>query len=384
MTDRAVYLDHSASTPLRPQVGEAMLRAMTERFGNPSSLHRWGRAGRAALEDARARFAAVIGAEPAEVVFTRGGTEADNLAVAGRARMAPGVGVVCSAVEHKAVLATARALEEQGTPLHVLPVGRDGVVSVDALAERLTGRPMVVSVMWANNEVGVVQPVDEVGALCREAGVAFHSDAVQAFGKVAVRVDRTPVDLLSFSGHKFGGPRGVGALYVRSGTVLAPLLHGGGHERGLRPGTEDVAGAVGLALAAELAEGEREHEAARLGALRDRLEAGLLDRVSDLVVNAAGAPRLPNVSSVSVPGVEGDLLLAALDVEGIGVSAGSACSSGALGLSHVLKAMAASQGSGPAVRFSLGWTTAADEIDRVLELFPALVGRLRVGGGRVT
>jgi cysteine desulfurase len=377
MTADAVYLDHSASTPLRPQVAEAMLFVMTERFGNPSSLHRWGRAGRAALEDARARFAAVIGAEPAEVVFTRGGTEADNLAVAGRARLAPGVAIVCSAVEHKAVLGTAHALAEQGSPLIVLPVDSSGVASVDALAEHLPSRPMVVSVMWANNEVGVLQPVDELAARCREAGVVFHSDAVQAMGKVPVRVDRAPVDLLSFSAHKFGGPRGVGALYVRRGTVLAPLVHGGGQERGLRAGTEDVGGAVGLALAAELAEAEREHESARLGALRDRLESALRARVPDLVVNAAGAARLPNVSSVSVPGVEGDMLLAALDVEGIGVSAGSACSSGALGLSHVLKAMGASPDSGPAVRFSLGWTTTEEEVERVLNVFPALVGRLR-------
>jgi cysteine desulfurase len=231
--------------------------------------------------------------------------------------------------------------------------------------------------MWANNEVGVLQPVAAIGEACRATGVVFHSDAVQVLGKVRVRVDEMPVDLLSFSGHKFGGPRGVGALYVRAGTALAPLVHGGGQERGLRAGTEDVAGAVGFALAAELAEAARETETVRLGELRDTLERGLLDLIPDLVVNCAGAARLPGVSSVRIPGVEGDLLLAALDVEGIGVSAGSACSSGALGHSHVLRAMRVPEDGGPAVRFSLGHTTTAAEVERVLEVFPALVGRLR-------
>ncbi|MDB4947998.1 MAG: aminotransferase class [Gemmatimonadetes bacterium] len=377
MSRQPIYLDHAASTPLRAEAGEAMLRVMSECFGNPSSVHRWGRAGRAALERARERFAAAIGAEPAEVVFTRGGTEADNLALLGAARLVPGCAVACSAVEHKAVLTTAHALAGEGHALHVLPVDGEGIVRLDAVSAALTERPAIISVMWANNEVGAVQPVEQVGALCRQAGVAFHSDAVQAFGKLEVRVDRTPVDLLSFSGHKFGGPRGVGALYVRHRTWLAPLIHGGGQERGLRAGTEDVAGAVAFALAAEMAEAERDWEAARLGGLRDRLEAGLRARVPELAVNAAGAPRLPHVCSVSVPGVEGGLLLAALDVEGIGVSAGSACSSGALGVSHVLTAMGVSPGSGPAVRFSLGRTTTAEEVERVLEAFPALVGQLR-------
>jgi cysteine desulfurase len=377
MTAQPIYLDHSASTPVRPEVREAMLRVLAESFGNPSSLHRWGRASRAALEDARARFAAVIGAESAEVVFTRGGTEADNLALAGRARVSPRAAIACSAVEHKAVLATAQALEAEGHPLHVIPVDGDGVVELDALPSILHAAPAVVSVMWANNEVGVLQPLRAVAEACRDAGVAFHSDAVQALGKVAVRVDEVPVDLLSFSGHKFGGARGVGVLYARRGTALAPLVHGGGQERGLRAGTEDVAGAVGIALAAELAEAERAGEALRLGALRDRLEAGLRERVPDVAVNAAGAPRLPSVSSVRIAGVDGGLLLAALDLEGIGVSAGSACSSGALGQSHVLRAMGVGADAGPSVRFSLGRETTAGEIDRVLEVFPALVQRLR-------
>jgi cysteine desulfurase len=377
MIAEPIYLDHAASTPPRPEVQAAMVRVLEERFGNPSSLHRWGRAARAELEDARARFAACVGAEPTEVVFTRGGTEADNLALLGRARLSPGAAIACSAVEHSAVLAAARALEAEGHPLHLVPVDSSGVVRMEAVESAIASRLAVLSVMWANNEVGVLQPIADLAEACRAAGVVFHSDAVQALGKVAVRVDRVPVDLLSFTGHKLGGPRGTGALYVRRGTKLAPLVHGGGQERGLRPGTEDVAGAVGLALAAELAEGERERESARMAALRDRLERGIVAAVPDVTVNAAGAARLPTISSILVPGVEGDLLLAALDVEGIGVSAGSACSSGALGRSHVLTAMGVRGDAGPAVRFSVGRTTTEAEIDRVLVVFPALVGRLR-------
>lgn len=375
-----IYLDHAASTPLRPEVRDVMLPLLEERFGNPSSTHRWGRAARAALDDARARLAAVIGAEPGEVVFTRGGTEADNLALLGRVGAAPGRPVVCSAVEHKAVLETAWAVPAWGgaAPV-VLPVSVDAVVELDALAAALSlpVAPAVVSVMWANNEVGTLQPVEVVAAACREAGVPFHTDAVQALGKVPVRVDRVPVDLLALTAHKLGGPRGVGALFVRRGTELAPLLHGGGQERGLRAGTEDVAGAVGLAVAAERAEVEREREAARLGALRDRLEAELRERIPGLGVNAAGAARLPGFLSVSVPGVDGEMLMTALDLEGIAVSAGSACSSGALARSHVLTAMGLGEDSGPAVRFSLGHTTTAAEVARVAQAFPGVVERLR-------
>lgn len=372
-----IYLDHAASTPLRPEAAGAMLPLLSERFGNPSSTHRWGRAARAALDEARARLAAVIGAEPAEVVFTRGGTEADNLAVLGRAAAAGGA-VVVAATEHKAVLEAAKAAAGlSGAPPVVLPVDGDGVVSLDALGAALEDRPALVSVMWANNEAGTVQPVAEVAALCREAGVAFHSDAVQALGKLRVRVDEVPADLLALTGHKLGGPRGVGALFVRRGTELAPRLHGGGQERGLRPGTEDVAGAFAFAVAAELAEAEREGEMRRLGALRDRLEAALRARVPALGVNAARAERLPTILSVSVPGVDGEMLMMALDLEGIAVSAGSACSSGALARSHVLTAMGLAEDSGPAVRFSLGRTTTEPEIARVAEVFPAVVERLR-------
>ena len=373
-----VYLDHAASAPPRPEVREAMLPYLGERFGNPSSIHAFGRALRAALEDARARLAAVLGASPGEIAFTHAGTEADNLAVIGRARAERGAAVACSAVEHKAVLYAAKAAAAEGAPLRIIPVDGDGVVRLDALREALIERPAIVSVMWTNNEVGVLQPVDEVARLCAEAGAVFHSDAVQALGKVPVRVDRVPVGLLSFSAHKLGGPKGIGALYVRRGTRLEPLLHGGGQERGLRPGTEDVAAAVGFAVAAEVAEAEREREMARLGALRDRLEAGLRERIPELVVNGAGAPRLATISNVSVPGADPEALLMSLDLEGIAASSGSACSSGAVEPSHVLTAMGiAPEAAGPSVRFSLGRTTTEADIARVLEVFPAIVERVR-------
>jgi len=373
------YLDYAATTPLRREVREAMSRVQAERFGNPSSLHRWGREARATLEDARARLASLLGASPAEIVFTRGGTEADNLAVMGRARAARGAAVVCSAIEHRAVLATARAAELEGAPLHILPVSRDGVVEIDALSPLLGLRPAVVSVMWVNNEIGTIQPIPELAALCSAAGVVFHSDAIQAFGKLPIRVDEgVPLSLLSISAHKIGGPKGVGALFVRKGTDLAPLIHGGGHERGMRAGTEDVAGAVGLAVAAELWIRDREVESPRLAALMRRLEEGLREQIPDLSVNGAEAPRAPYILSVSLPGVNSEMLLPALDMEGLAVSSGSACSSGTVTPSHVLTAMGVpAEISGPSIRFSLGRETTAAEIDRVVATLPTLVERMR-------
>jgi cysteine desulfurase len=374
-----VYLDYAATTPLRPEAREAMLDVLARRWGNPSSLHRWGREARAALEDARARFAAVIGAAPAEIVFTRGGTEADNLAVLGRARLAVAP-VACSAIEHKAVLSASKAAAGDDGRLRIIPVDEHGVVDVDSLAEIVRDEaPALVSVMWASNEVGAIQPVERIAETCAEAGVAFHSDAVQALGKVPVRVDRVRVVLLSFSAHKLGGPRGAGVLFARRGTRLDPLLFGGGQERGLRPGTEDVASAVAFAVAAELAEAEREETMARIGALRDRLEVGLRERIPDLRINAAAAPRLPTISNLSVLGADPEMLLMALDLEGIAASSGSACSSGAVEPSHVLLAMGLSaELAGPSVRFSLGRDTTAEDVERVLEVFPRVVERVRM------
>lgn len=378
MSAEGVYLDYAASAPVRAEAREAILPFLDGRFGNPSSVHRFGREARAALDDARATLAAVIGAAPGEIVFTRAGTEADGIAILGRARAVPGAPVAVSAIEHKAVLASAHAAERDGVAVIVLPVDESGVVRMDAVDAAIERRPAVLSVMWANNEVGVLQPVGEIAERCRAAGVVFHSDAVQALGKVPVRADEVAVDLLSFSAHKVGGPKGIGALYVRRGTALRPLLFGGGQERGMRPGTEDVAGAAGFAAAARAAENEREAAMTRIGALRDRLEAGLRARVPGLIVNAAAAPRLPTVSNVSVPGVDPEALLLSLDLEGIAVSSGSACSSGAVEPSHVLTAMGLPpELAGPSVRFSLGWGTTDAEIERVLEVFPRIAQRVR-------
>lgn len=375
-----VYLDHAATTPLRPEAREALLDVLSRRWGNPSSVHRWGREARAALEDARTRFAAVIGAAPAEIVFTRGGTEADNLAVLGRARADAGP-VACSAIEHKAVLAASKvAAAGDANHLRIIPVDPSGVVDVDALAEIVRGdAPSLVSVMWASNEVGAIQPVRRIVEICRAAGVPFHSDAVQALGKVPVRVDEIAVDTLAFSAHKLGGPRGAGVLFARRGTKLDPLLFGGGQERGLRPGTEDVASAVAFAVAAELAEAERADTMARIGALRDRLEAALCERIPALRINAAAAPRLATISNLSIPGADPEMLLMALDLEGIAASSGSACSSGAVEPSHVLLAMGLPpEDAGPSVRFSLGRDTTEQDVERVLEVFPRVVQRLRM------
>lgn len=375
---RPVYLDYAASTPVREEVREAMLPFMSERYGNPSSLHSWGREARAAVEGARARLAAALGAAPGEIVFTRGGTEADNLAVLGRARLQPGAPVVCSEIEHRAVLAAAAAAEAEGAPRSLLPVDATGVVRRETLPELLARSPSVVSVMWVNNEIGTVQPIREIAEACLEAGVAFHSDAIQAFGKVPVRVDEVPVSMLALSAHKIYGPKGTGALFVRKGTRLAPLVHGGGHERGMRSGTEDVAGAVGFALAAELAVAELEQEAARLSGLRDRLEAELRRAVPGLVVNGEGAPRAPHVLNVSVPGASGETMLLTMDMEGLAVSSGSACSSGAVTPSHVLTALGLPvEVSGPSVRFSFGRGSTDADVDRVLAVFPRLMERSR-------
>jgi cysteine desulfurase len=383
MSPSFVYLDHAATTALRPEVREAMAPYLDERFGNPSSIHRWGRQARNALEEARERLAHALGARRREIVFTGGGTEADNLAVLGRWRSAcrnggePGA-VVCSAVEHKAVAAAAKHAVEEHATLIVLGVDEEARVDLGALDEALAAGPCIVSVMWANNEVGTIQPVAEIGRMCRERGVVFHTDAVQAFGKIPVDVRQTPCDLLSVSAHKIYGPKGIGALYIRESTDVLPLVHGGGQERELRPGTENVAAAVGFARAAELACGEREGEAARLGALRDRLEAGLRQHVGDIVVNGAGAPRLPNILNVTVPAADQEALLIGLDLEGVAASGASACQSGTVQPSHVLAAMGRVRPAAAAVRLSLGRATRDADIDFAIAAFARVVDQLRV------
>lgn len=375
----AIYLDHAATTPLRDEVREAMRPYEADVFGNPSSVHRWGQSARAALEEARERLAAVIGASRGEIVFTSGGTESDNLAVLGlwRRHGAPGRWIAHSAVEHSAVRGAAEQAAREGAGRQVLGVDGDALLDLGALDEALALEPVLVSVMWVNNEVGTIQPVEQVGQRCTEAGVPFHTDAVQALGRVPVSVERAGCGTLAVSGHKIGAPRGVGALYVRRGVRLDALLFGGGQEDGIRSGTQNVAAAVGLAVAAELAEAEREAEAERLAALRDELATAIVAELPTATVNAAGAPRAPHILNVTLPGVARETALMVLDMEGVAASGGSACSSGSVAPSPVLTAMGVAP-EHAAIRLSLGRTTRAHD---VREAKARLARALRRGDG---
>jgi cysteine desulfurase len=372
MSQRIVYLDHAATTPVRPEARAAMAPFLEARFGNASSVHGAGRSARGALEDARERVAELIGAEPSEIVFTSGGTEADNLAVLGRWR-ADGRGVAVSAIEHSAVRHAAAQAAREGAGVTTVAVDEGGGLDVGALDEALVEPHSIVSVMWANNEVGTLQPVRAIAERCREAGTVFHTDAVQAVAHHPVSVREVACDLLSLSAHKFGGPQGVGALYVRRGVDLDPMLFGGGQEHGIRPGTSNVAGAVGLAaaLAASVAELDREME--RLRTLRDRLETRLLEALPAARVNG-GPDRLPHLLSLSLEDVDPDLLLPSLDLADLALSSGSACHSGASSPSHVLVAMG--QHQHPAVRFSLGWSTEPQDVDQGADRFIEVVQRI--------
>jgi cysteine desulfurase len=383
MTRAPVYLDHAATTPVRPEVLEAMLPYLTNQaFGNPSSAHRFGRAARAGIEQARREIAHAVGAEPNQVIFTSGGTEADNLGIIGVALAARERGgnvcAVVSAIEHKAVLEAAHAVCHLGGREIVLPVDEDGRVSLDALDEALAGRPALVSIMWVNNEVGIVQPVVEIARRCHSAGVVFHTDAVQAFGKVPVAVGDLPCTLLTLSGHKIGAPKGIGALIVRERKAIEAIIHGGGQQYGIRPGTENVAGAVALGRAALLAAREQPEEAPRLRALRDLLAERLRAAVPDLVVNGGGPDGAPHVLSVCVAGADSEALLMHLDLAGVAASSGSACSTGAVEPSHVLVAMGVPRELAlGAIRFSFGRESTVEDVDRVAELMPAVVAKVR-------
>jgi cysteine desulfurase len=383
MPAQPVYLDHAATTPVRPEVLEAMLPFLgPAAFGNPSSAHRFGRTARAGVEEARRKVAAAVGAEPSQVIFTSGGTEADNLAIVGAALAAKAAGrpmhaAVC-ATDHKAVLAAAHALTRLGGTEEVLPVGTDGVVDLSALDGALAARPAVVSVMWVNNEVGTVQPVADIGRRCQAAGALFHTDAVQAFGQVPVSVEASGASLLTISGHKIGAPKGVGALIVRSRAAIEAIIHGGTQQFGLRPGTENVAGAVALGRAAELAAQDQPDKAARLGRLRDELAARIRASVPDVVWVAERGPRAPHVLSVAVPGADAEAMLMHLDLQGIAASGGSACNTGATKPSHVLTAMGVPRALALCtVRFSLGRETTPADIERAAEVFPVVVAKVR-------
>jgi cysteine desulfurase len=376
-----VYLDYNATSPVDPDVVRAMAEALADEFGNPSSVHYFGQRAKAALDDARLEVARLIDADPADLVFTSGGTESDNFALRGALDALGRSGrrrLLVSAVEHEAVLQTAKHLARRGWEVMHVPVTTEGLVTREALRECLTPDTGLVSIMHANNETGVIQPIPELASLAHDAGALFHTDAVQSVGKIPVSVSALGVDLLSLSGHKLGASKGIGALWIRRGTRLQPLLTGGRHERNRRAGTENVAAIVGLGVAARLAGRALDHEAPRLAALRDHLESRVLAEVSQTIVNGAGAPRTPNTSNISFEGVEAESLLIALDLEGIAVSTGAACSSGTLEPSHVLKAMRLPAGRAQnAIRFSLGKGSTQADVDRVADVLPSLTERLR-------
>jgi cysteine desulfurase len=378
-----IYLDYAATTPVRPEVLEAMMPYLTDRsFGNPSSAHRFGRAARAGIEQARRQIGEALGAEPTQVIFTSGGTEADNLGIVGAALAARDRGApMCaaiSAIEHKAVLSAAHAVCHLGGREVLLPVDSRGMLDLDALDAALIDTPSVVSVMWVNNEVGVIQPVAEIASRCQEAGITFHTDAVQAIGKLPVSVRDLCCTLLTISGHKIGAPKGIGALIVRDRKAVEAILHGGGQQFGIRPGTENVAGAVALGRATQLAAAEQSAAAERLCALRNDLATRLKAGVPDLVINAEESSRAPHLLSVAVQGADSEALLMHLDLAGVAVSSGSACSTGAVEPSHVLVAMGIPRELAlGTIRFSLGRESTGADVDRAVEVFPAVVDKVR-------
>jgi len=384
-----VYLDFNATTPVEPEVLDAMLPYFSAQFGNASSIHTFGQKARAAVETAREQVAGLIGARPQEIVFTSGGTESDNHAIFGivsssltstnsSASLAPRPHVITSFVEHEAVLNACQALETRGVNVTYLSVDRDGLIDLENLQRALRPETVLITIMHANNELGTIQPLEQIGRIAKEVDVYFHTDAVQSAGKIPIDVNRMQLDLLSISGHKLYAPKGIGALYIRGGTRLRQLLYGGHHQRGMRPGTENVAGIVGLGKAAEIARNSLATDAKRLSALRDQLEHGLLNRVPDSRVNGGHAPRTPNTANLVFPGVEGEALLIALDLKGLACSTGAACSSGAVEPSHVLTAIGLpGEEARASLRFSLGRHTTQTEIDFAISVVPAAVAQLR-------
>ena len=377
---KKIYLDYAATTPVHPDVLKAMLPYFTDAFGNPSSIHTCGQDAKLAVEDARTLLAALVGCKDEEICFTGGGTEADNFALEGVAfaNEKKGSHIITTAIEHHAVLETCRLLEKRGFNVTYLPVDKYGMVDPADLRKAIKKNTILISVMHANNEVGTVQPLAEIGRIAREAGVYFHTDAVQTVGHVPVDVNELGVDLLSMSAHKLYGPKGIGALYIRKGTRITPFLHGGGQERGRRAGTENVPGIVGLGKAAEIARREMDAEAVRLTGLRDKFIAELQKRIDQINLNGHPVKRLPNNVNISVSFVEGEAMLLNLDMQGICASTGSACSSGNLKPSHVLLATGCShtQAHG-SLRFTLGKWTTEEELKKVLDVLPPIVKKLR-------
>lgn len=375
-----IYLDYAATTPTNPWVVEAMLPCFTEVYGNPSSLHAFGQRAQHLMEEARQRVASFIGAEPEEIIFTSGGTESNNTAIKGiaAARLAKGNHIITSKIEHHSVLAPCHFLEKQGFYVTYIPVDEYGLVNPGDVEKAFTDKTILISFMHANNEIGAIQPIAQIGRIAREKGVYFHTDAVQTFGHLPIDVNELHLDLLSASGHKLYGPKGVGILYVRKGVRIVPFMHGGDQEKARRASTHNVPGIVGFGKAVELAGEEMAHETARLTALRDKLIDGIVTKISHTRLNGHPSKRLPNNVNVSISYVEGESMLLNLDMEGIACSTGSACSSSSLEPSHVLAAIGLPHelmhGS---LRFSLGSPTSEADIDRVLEVLPGIIEKLR-------
>jgi cysteine desulfurase len=376
-----VYLDHAATTPVRAEVLAAMEPFYGPKFGNPSSIHRWGREARAALDEARERVAGALGASADEIAFTSGGTECDNLAILGSWRLLREKGkraVVTTPIEHKAILAAVHHAHHEGAEERLLAVDGSGLVRGESFDALVRDDVAICSVMWVNNEIGTVQPIGELAERAKSRGVLFHTDAVQAFGHIPVSAKTAAFDILSLSGHKIGAPKGIGAIYIRRGTFVEPLQFGGSQNRGVRPGTENVAAAVALARAAELAVEELDTEMPKIRAMRDELQRELETRIPDAVVHASGAPRAPHILNISVPGTDSESMLMALDMAGVACSSGSACQSGAVDPSHVLEAIGVPRELAiAAVRMSLGSLTTPACVERVVQLFPALISKAR-------
>jgi len=377
---KRIYFDHSGTTPVDKSVIKEMADTLDLLWGNASSVHSFGREARAKLEDSREISAKFLGCKADEIYFTSGGTEADNLAVLGLAERLKDKKnhLITSAIEHHAVLDTAEYLQENGWKVTFLKVDSYGLVDPDDVKKAITPGTFLVSIHHVNNEIGTVEPIEEIGAVCREAGVLFHTDAVQSFGKLLLNAEQMNVDLLSLSGHKIYGPKGVGALYMRRGIKIAPRTHGGGQEHRIRTGTENLPAIAGLAKAVEICQQEMDDEAVRVASLREQLHQGLKERISDFRLNGHPEKRLPGLLNLSFPGLEGESLLLSLDLEGIAVSSGSACSSGSLDPSHVLLAIGLDRETAQStIRFSLGRSNNTDDIERTIEVVPPIVNRLR-------
>lgn len=377
---KRVYLDHNATTPTYPEVLEAMLTYFNDSFGNPSSVHQFGQQARKAIDEAREKVANFISAKPEEIVFTSGGTEADNFAIKGviYANEQNGGHIITSSIEHHAVLNPCEYLEKKGFKVTYLPVDKYGLIDPEETKKAITKETILITIMHANNEVGTIEPIAEIGRIAKERNITLHTDAVQSAGKIPVSVNELHVDLLSLSGHKIYGPKGIGALYIRKGTKIESLIHGGHHEKNRRAGTENVPAIVGLGKAVEIAKDTMEKESIRLTNLRNKLCGGIAEKIDHVLLNGHPGKRLPNTLNMSFEFVEGESIILNLDLKGIAVSSGSACTSGSLESSHVLKAMgvepAIAQGS---IRFSLGKDNTEEDVDYVLEVLPEIVIRLR-------